>query len=250
MERVAFLIERTGQRIECLLNPETFTITRLAGVRPHRSLSGVLTGTALADDPLLATGGGTTEFELELLFDVSKLSAPAANASVQTLTKPLWDMAENSEVHNDGYGAPPLVRFVWGKSWNIPAVVVAVAERFEHFTTAGVPQRSWIKLRLLRCAVRGVAAERHSATDLHESLINPAESFLDVEPDDIRVHEVQGDPIDDDGANSSERIDQLAHRYYGDASLWRALAAFNNVDDPARLAVGTGLMVPPLVAPR
>jgi len=39
MERVAFLIEPGGERIECLLNPETLVVRRVAGTsaaRPYR----------------------------------------------------------------------------------------------------------------------------------------------------------------------------------------------------------------------
>ncbi len=37
MERVAFLIEETGERIGCLLNPDSLVIRRSAGVQPRRS---------------------------------------------------------------------------------------------------------------------------------------------------------------------------------------------------------------------
>ena len=35
MERVAFLVERTGQRTGCMLNPEGLTLRRSAGVLPR-----------------------------------------------------------------------------------------------------------------------------------------------------------------------------------------------------------------------
>ena len=246
MERVAFLIERTGERIECLLNPATFTITRQAGVRPQRTLSGVLSGTAETDSPLLATGGGTTELVLELLFDVSKQANAQPDDSVQSLTAPLWDLAENSDMAR-GFAAPPLIRFVWGKAWNIPAVVVSVAERFEQFTSAGIPRRSWVKMRLLR----------HSRPQAEDSRPAPLAGQLDVpDPADVPadallVHELSGEAgrADDDGAGGggdTERIDQLAERYYGDPSLWRLIAAFNEIDDPTRIPVGTRLKMPPL----
>ncbi len=69
MQRVAFLID-SGERIDCLLNPETVQVTRLAGVRQRGGADGQLTGVGLADDPLLFTGGGRTELVLDLLFDI------------------------------------------------------------------------------------------------------------------------------------------------------------------------------------
>jgi hypothetical protein len=71
MERVMFLIEGSEERIACLLNPESLEIRRRAGIQPRRLANGVLGGAGLVDDPLLCTGGGSTELRLDLLFDVS-----------------------------------------------------------------------------------------------------------------------------------------------------------------------------------
>ena len=141
MERAAFLIEATGERIACLLNPASLVVRRTAGIRPRTSISGVVAGAQMQETPLLATGGGTTELLMDLLFDTSLVRPEPAPENVRDLTGPLWKMAEN---HRDGrgYGQVPVVRFVWGKAWNVPGVVVAVAERLEQFTQAGSPRRS------------------------------------------------------------------------------------------------------------
>ena len=149
MERVAFLLEHTGQRLSCLLNPSDLVIRRTAGVRPRYSIGGALTGKDLADHPLLFTGGGMTWLELALLFDVSLSDSGTVVEDVRELTGPLWELAENMSNGRD-YGRPPLVRLVWGKSWNIPGIVTAVAERLEYFTETGVPRRSWQRMRLHR----------------------------------------------------------------------------------------------------
>jgi hypothetical protein len=149
MERVAFLIEDTGERIGCLLNPASFAVRRHAGVHSRRSLGGQLSGAGLTDDPLLFTGGGYTELQLDLLFDVSLSGPPPTSTDVRDFTGPLSRLAENASAP-DRYGRPPLVRFVWGKSWNVPGVVAAVAERFEQFDSGGTPQRSWLRMRLVR----------------------------------------------------------------------------------------------------
>lgn len=244
MERVAFLIERTGERIECLLNPESFTLARQAGVRQVRTLAGVLSPGAGSDSPLLATGGGTTELVLELLFDVSKQTSPRPESSVQALTAPLWNLAENGadDAGGERRNAPPVVRFVWGKAWNICAVVVSVAERFEHFTSEGVPRRSWVKLRLLRCQDSPPADTPRLAAD------TDVERLLAELPEgEVQLHAVAGEGADDEpDAGQVERIDQLAYRYFGDASLWRLLADFNGLDDPSRLSPGTVLRIPSL----
>jgi hypothetical protein len=53
------------------------------------------------------------------------------------------------------------------------------------------------------------------------------------------VHEVLG------GGVLGERLDQLAQRYYGDASLWRVIAAANDIADPSAIPAGTLLRIPP-----
>src|SRR5262245_2031694 len=157
MERVAFLIEETGQRLPCLLNPETVVVERLAGLRPRRSAGGPVTGAGLADDPLLFTGGGTTRLRLDLAFDGTPPGSNVPAQDVRELTAPLWNLTENV-AGPDLSLRPPRVRFVWGKTWNFPGVVEAVAERLEYFTAEGVPRRSWLRLRLLR-AIESPAAD-------------------------------------------------------------------------------------------
>src|SRR5690606_36676036 len=130
-------------------NPESLVIRRQAGVKVRTSSGGQLTGGGHADDPLLYTGGGRTELELELLFDINLSGSTLTAEDVRILTAPFWNLSEN-RLGSGGYGQPPLVRFIWGKYWNIPGVIVSVAERLDDFTAAGAPQRSWMRMKLLR----------------------------------------------------------------------------------------------------
>jgi hypothetical protein len=245
MERVAFLVEATGQRLGCLLNPESLLMRRTAGVRPRRAAVGLLTGQGLADDPLLYTGGGTTELELDLLFDVALAGSSIVTDDVRELTRPLWELAEN-QAGDDGYGRPRLARFVWGKAWNMPGVVAAVAERLEQFTPAGAPRRSWLRLRLLR--VSEPAPPPPAARPLPQALALPPEA-LPVAPDAVRVHDIIGSGVTEGEGGATERLDQIAARYCGQPWYWRLLAAFNNIDDPLRLAAGQQLRIPPVGGP-
>jgi hypothetical protein len=165
MERVAFLVDESGERIDCLLNPETVQVTRLAGVRPRSADGSRLVGAGLADDPLLFTGGGRTELVVDLLFDVDVVDEATRPADVRLLTRRLWMLAENS-AQERGSVRPPLVRLVWGKTWNVPGVIVAVAERFDAFTAGGSPRRSWLRLKLIRVAESADAAQAGFAEDL------------------------------------------------------------------------------------
>ena len=75
MERVTFLVEETGERLDCLLNPESIDISRRSGVRARRSFGGALTGRGSSDDPLLYTGGGPRT--LSLLWQIYSRCGPA-----------------------------------------------------------------------------------------------------------------------------------------------------------------------------
>jgi hypothetical protein len=244
MERVAFLIEPEGTRLGALLNPETLVVRRTAGVRPRRALGVSLTGTGLADDPLLFTGGGTTELMLELLFDVTLAGSTVTSEDVRDLTRPLWQLAENAHAE-DGYGRPSLVRVVWGKVLNMPCVVASVAERLEHFTATGAPRRSWLSLRLLRVeedTARQVEASRVPSGGLDAEQVAaglPPEAF-DTQP------VISGGPE----PGSGQRLDEIAWERYRDPSMWRLIASLNGVDDPMHLPTGTVLRLPPASALR
>ena len=251
MERVAFLIEKTGQRIGCLLNPESLTIQRTAGVRMRDSSTGPLTGASLSDDPLLYTGGGVTEMTLELLFDTTLAPTPNTSEDVRDLTRPLWSLAENHE-DADGAGEAPVVRFIWGRTWNIPGVIVAVAERFEYFTEAGIPRRSWLRMRFVRVNVQAAPARLVPATvpnietvlpGLGSTAVPDLEGSLEVN----RTVEVTGGAQENEGVGvaSPSRLDVLSHRYFNDPSLWRLIAWFNSVSDPLHISTGRLLRIPP-----
>ena len=188
MERVAFLDDETNERIGCLLNPETLVMRRTAGVQPRRSATGQLTGGGLTDDPLLYTGGGRTELDLDLLFDVTLAGSSIATEDVRDLTRPLWDLAENA-ARPERYGQPPLVRFIWGKSWNILGVIVAVAERLEHFTSDGVPRRSWLRMRMVRA---NDPPSEPRATQEPFSIEELGVEELEIPEGSIRVHALTG----------------------------------------------------------
>ena len=149
-----------------------------------------------------------------------------------------------------------MVRFVWGKSFNVRGVITAIAERLEHFNFDGVPRRSWIRLRLLRVnepppANTGPAAPRQSWLFAHLSVpldavaIRLSHLVQSLEAGgQLRSHLIKGS-----GAAGrhgfGERLDEIAHRFYGAARNWRTLAIFNDIANPLRLMPGFVLRIPP-----
>lgn len=241
MERVAFLIEETNERLSCLLNPENVVMRRTAGVKPRETEGGQINAAGLDDAPLVSTGGGRTEIEMDLLFDIELAGSSIRTQDVRDLTRPFWDMTRTSTSRT---GQLPIVRFIWGKYWNIPGVVVSVAERLEDFMPNGAARRSWLRLKMVRVeenafalatAARSAAApippDFFNHNGVTEALSNAASSVTEEE---ARYHEVL----------AGDRLDTLAMLYYKDPKYWRMLARVNNIRDPNRLTPGTVLLVP------
>lgn len=248
MDRVAFLVDETGERIDCLLNPETVAVTRLAGVRRRGTATGQLTGAGLADDPVQFTGGGRTELTLDLLFDVELVEDQQRPTDVRALTRRLWMLAENS-AEELGAFRPPLVWLVWCKSWNIPCVITAIAERYDAFDSYGAPRRSWLRMKLVRVA--------ESAEDAHaefEVELERAKAKADAQAAEAAMAQPGALPTEavlavgdgqDDPDYSGVRFDLLATDALGSPFLWRLLARHNGIEDPFRVPPGTVLTVPP-----
>jgi hypothetical protein len=236
MERVAFIVDATGERIDCLLNPETLEVKRHAGVRARATSAGQLVGIGLADDPVLFTGGGRTELVLDLIFDVDIADSARTVEDVRALTGPLWALAENSASER-GSARPPLVRFVWGKAWNLPGVIVSIAERFDAFGEAGAPRRSWLRICLLRVAESAAS----SALSFDDELAAPAQTTPTLSgPDAVQA---LGDGESGDGF-SGVRFDLLATSALGNPQGWRALAEHNGIENPMDVAPGAVLSIP------
>jgi hypothetical protein len=244
VERVAFLVEETGDHIGCLLNPETVVMSRTAGVEARRAAGGRLTGAGLADDPLLFTGGGRTELRLDLLFDVDLAPAQTPVTDVRQMTRPIWRLAENSaEVERQR--RPPSVRFVWGRAWNVPGVVTEVAERFDRFAADGSPLRSWLRLVFVRV---GQSADEEGGESY--------ELLSRLPPVDLTAPPVGSVAVVGDGAagpaGATEgprpvppaELGLLSARLFGTPLLWKLLLEYNGIDDPAAFA--GPLAVPPL----
>ncbi len=238
MERVAFLIEHSGERIGCLLNPESLEFKRRAGIR-HRKVQGnIVSGFDQDDDQLILTGGGITTFTLNLLFDVSLAGSSMRTRDVRDLTGKLWALTENTHRERIRY-TPPMCRFLWGKSWNIPAVVTAVAERLEYFDVNGLPGRSWLRMQLRKVSAPVVPTSSAAQRRFSEPVPVAPPSGEETEVAHVLLGGNEAGP---DG----ERLDQLAERYYGDAGLWRLIAGYNGIDDPMHMAAGQVLRIPDL----
>jgi len=244
MERVSFLVERTGEAVGCLLNPESVSVTRHAGVRGTAS---VPRAQPRMDDELFSDGGWT-EYRLELLFDVTIPGSSVRTDDVRVLTEPLRRLARASATAElPAFRRPPSVHFIWGTAWNVPGVVSAVAERQEAFDRTGRPRRSWMSMSFLEVPARRRAAEtrRRPSVPRVQDVLRQAGADAGASSRQVRTITVTGGP-----SAGGVRLETVAHEQYGDSRYWRHLAAFNGIADPGAVPAGTVLRVPELTVLR
>ena len=251
MEHVVLYDEHAGSRIDALLNPESLTWRRRAGLRERRLDELPIADAGASDDRLIHTGGGRTEIDLELLFDTRLLpeaGQPGAPEDVRRLTGRLWALTESRPPDAQGPWPRPL-SLVWGE-WSVPVVVTAVAERFEEFTAAGAPRRSWMTLAMRRVAVdegRGGAPAGPAAIGVAVD-----DRLEGVAADDLVSIGSGGGGVAMPGltGGSPLRLDLAAALALGDPREWRLLAEINGLEDPLAPAPGGTLLAPrPEVGP-
>ena len=240
MERVAFLVERTGQRIDCLLNPEKVIFRRQSGVKRRTLLGHPIGDAAWSDDLLVTGGGGLTELQLDLLFDTSLLPSSAPVTDAQQLTAPFRELTEQA-VDARGLRESRLARFVWGKTWNMLGLVTAISERFECFLPDGSPQRCWMRLCFLRVPEPGAAGGNTPQEVVRAGDELPAQS---VSGQVLFAPAAPATETGDAEARGPVRMDQVAYELSGRASAWREVAAASGIDDPTAVPAGTRFRAP------
>jgi hypothetical protein len=127
----------------------------------------------------------------------------------------------------------------------VPTLVASVAERFERFTTTGVPERSWVHLRLSRVGEPATPQAAASPPPAEGETPPSALTLPDIPEDQLTFHEVTGGE-DEPG----ERLDEIATRYYGEPGLWRVIAVYNGIADPLQVPPPRVLRIPPADAVR
>ncbi len=116
--------------------------------------------------------------------------------------------------------APPVCNFRWGATDHITGVITQLQERFQLFDEQGHILRARVTITIKKFASVDMQARQTSAQS----------------PDRFKTHVVQ------DG----DRLELIAADEYGDPSLWRTIAAFNQIARPRQLTPGTVLQIPPI----
>jgi hypothetical protein len=117
--------------------------------------------------------------------------------------------------------APPVLDFSWGQTHHIVGVITSMQERFTLFDEQG---------NILRARVQ-ISIKSFAPLDEQARAINPQS------PDRFKTRVVQ------DG----DRLELIASDEYGDPSLWRTIARYNDIARPRELQPGMVLQIPPIM---
>jgi hypothetical protein len=161
------------------------------------------------------TGPEPSKMTLEMFFDATGAQDGSVVKAVETL---LGCCVPTKESAGQKKPSPPLVVLHWGTTSSFPAFVTSVSAKFTLFNSNGTPIR----------ATCSVSMEEMPGEEFRKQ--NPTSGSDEIR----RVHRtVAGDSLA-----------SIAFTEYGDPTAWRALAAFNDVDDPLRVRMGTVLLLP------
>jgi len=151
---------------------------------------------------------------LEMFFDAT---AKHDGSVVEAVEKLFSCCVATEKTHANDKPMPPLVVFKWGAITSFPAYVTSVSAKYTLFSAGGVPIRA-----ICTVSLQEMPGEKGKQ--------NPTSGSLAVRS----IHRVV----------VGDTLASVAYGEYGDPTLWRQLAYFNRIDDPARIPPGSVLMLP------
>jgi Contractile injection system tube protein/LysM domain len=160
------------------------------------------------------SGAEPCKLTVEMFFDATSTQDGSVVQAVEQLFSCCVPTEESAGQKKP---SPPIVVLQWGKISSFPAFVTSVSAKYTLFNGQGLPIRALVS----------VAMEEMPGEPFRQ---NPTSGSQDVR----RVHRtVAGDTLA-----------SVAYAEYGDPTQWRALAAYNGIDDPMRVRSGTTLLLP------
>jgi hypothetical protein len=192
-------------------NPTEYSISKSATWnRPS-------TRAAESSTPPEFTGSNPMSLSMEIFLDC--FEDPAGDVSPDVMVLMSWTKPTPVSLAR-GLPQPPLLRFVWGANpvlQTFQGYLKTVQARYTMFRMDGTPLRATANITLEEVTPE-VGAQ------------NPTSGAREGR----RAHVVR----------EGESLASIAYAEYGQAALWRGLAAFNDIDDPLRLAPGAELLIP------
>jgi nucleoid-associated protein YgaU len=195
-------------RIDFQFNPKELSIGKTASWTRQTAKANQKAGPPQYNGPM------PSKLSLEMFFDTL---GKQDNAVVQRVDRLFACCNPTPASLKQNKGSPPWVLFRWGQLTGMLSYIASVQVKYTLFTAAGLPVRATCTVSLEEIA--GDPPKQ-----------NPTSGGLVPR----RVHVlVEGDTLAG-----------IAYTEYGNASLWRAVAAANHIDDPMRLRPGSSVLLP------
>jgi len=209
----AILTGSDGHVLECQFNPSTVKIGKSARWSPAH------TPGSKRDPHSQFTGAMPSTLQATLLFDAFDVTGRAAKVPVvravdQLLTWTCPTQASQSTTTPQ----PATVKFTWGPWQAFTGVLTQVNAEYTLFAPTGEPRRATVSI-----AMQSVADEPKATNPSSGGVAGRASAVV----------------------SAADSLASIAHREYGEASMWRAIALANGIDDPARVPIGTRVLLPP-----
>lgn len=208
----AVLTASDGTSVPCQFNPSSVQITKTARWNAQPSK-----GSAKQPTPQFV-GAGPEILSAKLLFDGFDTLGGAKQPVEDAVEKILSWTCVPQDTYASGTPQPPTVTFSWGTGLVLIGYLTKVDVAYKMFGADGTPLRATVDITLQR-----VPDDQQGTNPTSGGIAGRRAARI-------------GD---------GDTLASIAHREYGDAGLWRALAAANGVEDPTRLPVGARLLVPP-----
>jgi nucleoid-associated protein YgaU len=198
-----------GISVPCMFNPFEYTVSKSNSYEEKSKNN--------SDVPHVEfKKAGAQTLKLALTFDTYE-----ADEDVSITTNKLWKLMESKtreEGGSDNKVPPPEVAFEWGV-FRFVSVITNMTQKFTLFKNDGTPVRAKVDVTF---------TQYKDLNDYPNQ--NPTSGGGPVE----RVWRVV----------SSDRLDSIAAKVYGDSTKWRLIAEYNKVVNPLALRAGQLLMIP------
>jgi hypothetical protein len=208
----AVLTGSDGSTLPCQFNPSTVQLSKTStwSAQPTR-------GSAKQPRPQFV-GTGPEILSAKLLFDgfdtLGGTSTPVQDAVSQLFD---WTCVP-AAAYDSATPQPATVTFRWGTGIGFTGFLRRVQADYTMFAADGTPLRATADISLQR------VPDDPQGTNPTSGGISGRRSALLADCDSLAA---------------------IAYREYGDPGLWRGIAVANGIEDPARVPVGTRLLVPP-----
>ena len=211
MEKAKIVNVDTKEEIECLFNPNEYTLDK-SNTWTQKPVKG-------ENVPNLEFGGGSsTTLTMQLFLDTSTTGGDVRETTNKV--RKLMEVDQGAKDMTSVKGRPPVIEFHWGRIWTFKAVITRLTERCTLFRDDGIPIRATLDVTLLQAK---------------DASVYPAQNPTTMNITGYKQWTVR------DG----DTIDWIAFNEYGDSNMWRYIADLNGLDNPNRLRPGQKLAIAP-----